>query len=96
MYSLAEDLFYATRGNKKGLAGENRLGPGQPGRTTERNGGWGAKGQHTKRTESYLPYPFKAFQGVTFKVLSEKDGWLEVMHENGDQGWVLKSMTWGQ
>ena len=42
------------------------------------------------------PVLFKAFQGVTFKVLSEQDGWLEVMHENGDKGWVLKSLTWGQ
>lgn len=42
------------------------------------------------------PILFKAFQGVTFKVLAEKDGWLEVQHENGDRGWVIKASTWGQ
>lgn len=45
---------------------------------------------------SLYPVAFKAYQGVTFKVLSEKKGWLEIMHENGDRGWVLKSLTWGQ
>lgn len=39
---------------------------------------------------------FKASQGVTFKVLSEQNGWLQILHENGDRGWVLKSLTWGQ
>jgi len=39
---------------------------------------------------------FKADQGVTFKVVSEQSAWLEVMHENGDRGWLLKSLTWGQ
>lgn len=42
------------------------------------------------------PILFKAFQGVTFKVLAEKEGWLKVRHENGEIGWVLKSLTWGQ
>lgn len=42
------------------------------------------------------PILFKAFQGVTFKVLAEQKGWLKVRHENGEIGWVLKSLTWGQ
>lgn len=42
------------------------------------------------------PIAFKAFKGVTFKVLSEQEGWLHIRHENGDQGWVVKSSTWGQ
>lgn len=39
---------------------------------------------------------FKAYKGVTFKVLNEKDGWLEVMHESGKRGWVSKPLTWGR
>lgn len=42
------------------------------------------------------PILFKAFKGVTFKVLAEKEGWLQIRHENGDRGWVIKSATWGQ
>ncbi len=42
------------------------------------------------------PILFKASQGVTFKVLAEKEDWLKVRHENGDRGWVVKSSTWGR
>lgn len=42
------------------------------------------------------PILFKAFKGVTFRVLAEQKGWLHVKHENGDKGWVVKSSTWGQ
>lgn len=45
---------------------------------------------------SNYPVVFKAYEGVTFKVLSASNGWLKVAHENGDQGWVLRSLTWGQ
>ena len=38
---------------------------------------------------------FMARQGVTFKVLKEQDGWLEVIHENGKKGWVSKRIVWG-
>lgn len=41
------------------------------------------------------PVLFKAYKGVTFRVLAEKEGWLHVKHENGDKGWVIKSSTWG-
>lgn len=36
-----------------------------------------------------------AQQGVTFKVLKEQDGWLEVIHESGKKGWVSKKIVWG-
>jgi len=39
---------------------------------------------------------FRAYRGVSFKVLKEENGWLQVLHENGQQGWILKSLTWGQ
>lgn len=42
------------------------------------------------------PIVFKAYKGVTFKVLDERNGWLEVMHESGKRGWVSKPLTWGR
>jgi SH3-like domain-containing protein len=39
---------------------------------------------------------FKAYKGVTFQVLGEQDGWLEVKHESGKRGWVSKPLTWGR
>lgn len=42
------------------------------------------------------PVAFKAGQGVTFRVLGEEDGWLQVVHESGQRGWVSKALTWGQ
>ncbi len=42
------------------------------------------------------PVVFRAEQGVAFKVLGEKDGWLHVEHAGGKSGWVYKSLTWGQ
>lgn len=42
------------------------------------------------------PVVFHAYEGVTFKVLDEKEGWLKVMHENGKSGWIYKPLTWGQ
>jgi len=43
-----------------------------------------------------FPVVFHAYRGVTFKVLDEKNPWLEVLHESGQRGWVYKSLTWGQ
>jgi len=42
------------------------------------------------------PVVFKAFKGVAFQVLGERDGWLEVKHESGQRGWVSKPLTWGR
>lgn len=42
------------------------------------------------------PIVFRALRGVAFKVLQEKNGWLEVSHESGKTGWVSKPLTWGQ
>lgn len=42
------------------------------------------------------PAAFVAQQGVTFKVLEEKNNWLHVSHESGESGWVYKPLTWGQ
>jgi SH3-like domain-containing protein len=38
---------------------------------------------------------FKADKGVCFKVLGEKDRWLNVQHETGVEGWIAKSLVWG-
>jgi len=43
-----------------------------------------------------FPVVFHAYRGVTFKVLAEKNPWLEVLHESGRRGWVYKPLTWGQ
>jgi SH3-like domain-containing protein len=43
-----------------------------------------------------FPVVFKAYRGVAFKVVGSKDEWLEVRHENGQSGWIFKSLTWGQ
>ena len=37
----------------------------------------------------------KAFYGVVFKVITEKDGWVKVHHEGGLNGWIKKSLLWG-
>ncbi len=42
------------------------------------------------------PVVFRAEQGVAFKVVGQKDGWLHVEHASGKSGWVYKSLTWGQ
>lgn len=42
------------------------------------------------------PVVFHAYKGVTFKVRDEKEGWLQITHENGKSGWIYKPLTWGQ
>lgn len=39
---------------------------------------------------------FHAYRGVAFKVLAERNDWLEIVHEGGAQGWIFKPLTWGQ
>lgn len=38
---------------------------------------------------------FKAHEGVCFKVLAEKGGWLQIQHESGVKGWIYKGLVWG-
>ncbi|MBU2489113.1 MAG: SH3 domain-containing protein [Proteobacteria bacterium] len=37
---------------------------------------------------------FRVQRGVPLKVVSEKGDWLEVLHADGDRGWVHKSLVW--
>lgn len=38
---------------------------------------------------------FTAERGVSFRVLEEEAKWLKVEHADGDQGWIHKSLVWG-
>ncbi len=37
----------------------------------------------------------KAYYGVVFKTLEQKNGWAKVKHESGLIGWVKRSLLWG-
>jgi SH3-like domain-containing protein len=37
---------------------------------------------------------FTVDKGVPFKVLEEKEDWLHVVHADGDQGWIHRSLVW--
>jgi SH3-like domain-containing protein len=37
---------------------------------------------------------FTVDKGVPFKVLEEKGAWLHVVHADGDQGWIHRSLVW--
>lgn len=37
---------------------------------------------------------FTAVKGIPFKVLKRKDNWIQVIHADGDQGWIYKSLVW--
>ena len=37
----------------------------------------------------------KAYYGVVFKTLSQKNGWVNVQHEKGVTGWIKRSLLWG-
>lgn len=37
---------------------------------------------------------FKAAVGIPFKVLKKKGKWLNVMHTDGDRGWIHRSLVW--
>jgi len=37
---------------------------------------------------------FTVDKGVPFKVLEEKGDWLHVVHADGDQGWIYRSLIW--
>ena len=38
---------------------------------------------------------FQAEKGVSFKLLKRQKKWLKVQHEDGEVGWVHKSLVWG-
>ncbi len=38
---------------------------------------------------------FQAQRGDTYQVLSERDDWLQIFDDNGREGWIFKSLTWG-
>lgn len=37
----------------------------------------------------------KAKEGVVFRTLARKKGWVRVRHENGTTGWVARYLVWG-
>ena len=37
----------------------------------------------------------KAYYGVVFRTLSQKNGWVEVEHDKGVRGWIKRSLLWG-
>ncbi|MBC2711857.1 MAG: SH3 domain-containing protein [Desulfosarcina sp.] len=37
---------------------------------------------------------FTVNKGVPFKVLKKKGDWLHVVHADGDQGWIHRSLVW--
>jgi SH3-like domain-containing protein len=37
---------------------------------------------------------FTVDRGVPFKVLNEKGDWIQVVHADGDQGWIHRSLVW--
>lgn len=37
---------------------------------------------------------FKTEVGIPFKVLKKKGSWLNVLHTDGDRGWIHKSLVW--
>ena len=36
-----------------------------------------------------------AIYGVVFKVVSQKNGWVQVQHANGVKGWIRQDLLWG-
>ncbi len=37
----------------------------------------------------------KAYYGVVFKTLEQKQGWAKVEHDSGTVGWIKRSFLWG-
>jgi SH3-like domain-containing protein len=37
---------------------------------------------------------FTAEKGVPFKIVKGKGVWIQVQHEDGDKGWIHKSLVW--
>ncbi len=41
------------------------------------------------------PIAFTSEKGVLLKVLEQKEGWLKVKHEDGDEGWISAKIVFG-
>ena len=37
---------------------------------------------------------FTVDKGVPFKIVEEKGDWIQVVHADGDQGWIHRSLVW--
>jgi len=37
----------------------------------------------------------KAYYGVVFRTLKQKNGWVRIKHEQGVTGWVKRTLLWG-
>ena len=37
----------------------------------------------------------KAYYGVVFTTLQQKNGWVKIQHDKGVNGWVKRSLLWG-
>jgi SH3-like domain-containing protein len=37
----------------------------------------------------------KAYYGVVFETLEQRDGWIKIKHETGLVGWISRSLIWG-
>ena len=37
----------------------------------------------------------KAYYGVVFRTIEQKDGWAHVKHDSGMEGWIKRSLLWG-
>lgn len=37
---------------------------------------------------------FSVEKGIPFKVLERKNGWIHIVHSDGDTGWIHKSLVW--
>jgi SH3-like domain-containing protein len=40
------------------------------------------------------PVSFTAEKGIPFKVLQTQGAWIEVVHIDGDRGWLLNTLVW--
>ncbi|MBF0509129.1 MAG: SH3 domain-containing protein [Deltaproteobacteria bacterium] len=41
------------------------------------------------------PVVFTCRRGATFKILGKEGIWLNVLHKDGDMGWISRNMIWG-
>jgi|SRR5210317_2177605 SH3-like domain-containing protein len=37
----------------------------------------------------------KAYYGVVFKTIKQQNGWAQVKHDSGLEGWIKRSLLWG-
>jgi len=40
------------------------------------------------------PIAFTVGKGIPFKVLHRKGNWINIVHSDGDKGWIHKSLVW--